>query len=59
MIVDTAASSSTSYPNDYRVSNFYYNTAYSYEPSDKIIIKSKKEKVHIFDIKDLDLKEEG
>ena len=47
---------------NYKVYNHYYNTAYRYEPGDNIKVKKekpipKKTKIHIFDIKDLDLKE--
>lgn len=40
----------------------YYNTAFRYEPGDNIKVKKtkptpKKPEIHIFDIKDLDLKE--
>ena len=50
----------TSSSSDYYDYNYYYNTAYRYEPKEVKeeplkVKKAKKEKVHLFNIKDLDL----
>ena len=53
------SSTSTSYDDYNRFNRYYYGNNFHYESTtDKDKIIKKEEKVHIFDIKDLDLKEE-